>query len=80
MEYPLEVQLTCYKGLMAVAAKDAGYAARAANILAQAHASLMAQAENLSDTAARQRYFENIAVNREVLATWEAHQNSEKRS
>ncbi|MBK8905585.1 MAG: tetratricopeptide repeat protein [Anaerolineaceae bacterium] len=72
MEYPLQVQLTCYRVLNASAATDSTQEIRAIEILSQGYTELMAQADRFSDPSQRQMFLENIPYNREIMAAWEA--------
>ncbi|GAB4431404.1 MAG: adenylate/guanylate cyclase domain-containing protein [Anaerolineae bacterium] len=72
IEYPLQVYFTCYQTLQATANGNAAQLARARDILATAHRLLQEQANGIGDEALRRGLLENIAVNREILAAWQA--------
>ena len=63
-EEPLRLPLTCYQVLSA--AGDP----RAADVLANAHAELMKQADRISDPQARRSFLQNVPHNREIVAAW----------
>jgi len=67
-EEPLLLPLTCYQVLLA--AGDG----RALEVLAAAHAELLAQAARISDARVRQGFLNNVPHNREIVRAWEAIQ------
>jgi predicted ATPase/class 3 adenylate cyclase len=66
-EEPLRLPLTCYQVLSA--AGDP----RAAEVLANAHAELLKQADRISDPQARRSFLQNVPHNREIVAAWSRH-------
>ncbi|RMF33081.1 MAG: tetratricopeptide repeat protein, partial [Chloroflexi bacterium] len=70
IEYPLQVYLTCYRVLEAVAGEAPGAAERADALLARAYATLQEQAAGISDTALRHKFLEQVRTNREILRLW----------
>jgi hypothetical protein len=65
---PLRVTLTCYRVL------DAAGDPRQTKILTEAYRHLQERATAIDDEELRRSYLENVAVNRELLAAWEAIQ------
>jgi predicted ATPase len=63
-EEPLRLPLTCYQVL--TAAGDP----RAAEVLANAHAELLKQADRISDARARRSFLQNVPHNREIVLAW----------
>ena len=62
------MRLTCYRVL-----ERAGDP-RAADVLAVAHANVLAQAVLTSDPALRRSFLHNISEHREIVAAWTAHE------
>ena len=63
-EEPLRLPLTCFNVLRA--ASDS----RADEVLANAYAELMKQAERITDMPARHGFLHNVPHNREIVAAW----------
>ena len=72
IEYPLQALLTCYAVLQATAAGNTAVFQQANTILSQAHADLQKQAAGISDATLRDRFLNNVAVHRDILAAWDA--------
>ena len=71
IEYPLQVELTCYTVLRATAQDDAAKLAQAHAILARAHAALMKRAADIGDEDLRRKFLEDVAAHREIVAVWQ---------
>ncbi|MEE8390148.1 MAG: hypothetical protein V3S14_05045, partial [Anaerolineae bacterium] len=69
IEYPLQVNLTCYQVLNATGVASA--IERAHAILSQAHVTLLERATSISDSTLRHKFLENVRTNREIIAAWE---------
>ena len=76
IEYPLQVYLTCYHILRAAAQRDTPATERAHAILSRAHTTLLEQAAGISDSVLRRKFLENVKVNREIMAAWEAKETA----
>jgi class 3 adenylate cyclase/predicted ATPase len=66
IEYPLQVYLTCYHVLSATVRTERAHA-----ILSTAHATLLEQANSISDGDLRRKFLENVKTHQEITAAWE---------
>jgi len=62
---PFRIYLTCYQVLRA------NHDVRAQTILAAAHRLLLERAAQIEDRAARQKFLEEVKVNRALMDAWE---------
>jgi predicted ATPase/class 3 adenylate cyclase len=72
IEYPLQVNLTCYQVLTASANGDASALEQANAILATAHTAMQEQAAGIGDDTLRRSFLENIPAHRDLVAAWQA--------
>lgn len=70
IEYPLQVDLTCYTVLQASAQGDAAKLERAQSVLARAHTALMGRVANIADEALQRTFLENVTTHRDIVAAW----------
>ncbi len=73
IEYPLQVDLTCYEVLMAVGGGETAVRYQAHNILAHMHNELLKKVSSIKDEIIRQKYLDNVATNRAILTIWESY-------
>jgi tetratricopeptide (TPR) repeat protein len=74
IEYPLQVELTCYTVLRATAQGDAAKLAQAHAILTRAHTALMKRAADIGDEDLRRKFLEDVAAHRDIVVAW--HENT----
>jgi tetratricopeptide (TPR) repeat protein len=77
VEYPLQVQLTCYNVLRRETNGILSDGERANALLAKAHTALLEKAATIGDDSLKRKFLENVKTNREIMGAW-ALQNKQK--
>jgi class 3 adenylate cyclase/predicted ATPase len=71
IEYPLQVDLTCYTVLRATAQGDVAKLAQAQAILTRAHTALIKRAADIGDETLWRKFLEDVAAHRDIVAAWQ---------
>jgi len=72
IEYPFQVDLTCYAVLWATARGDAAKLEQARAILTRAYTALMQRAADIGDEDLQRKFLEDVATHREIVDAWQA--------
>ncbi len=72
IEYPLQVNWTCYQVLQAAAEEDTAVQQQAHNLLAQTYAELQQKANHINDETLRRKFLENVATHRMIATAWDS--------
>lgn len=75
IEYPLQVNLTCYEVLLAVGDGETAVHQQARTLLTQMRDELLEKAASIKDKTIRQKFLSNVATNRTILKTWESRRS-----
>ncbi|MCB9423176.1 MAG: tetratricopeptide repeat protein [Ardenticatenaceae bacterium] len=72
IEYPLQVDLTCYEVLMAVGGGETAVRHQARTIFTRMHERLLEKAASIKDETVRQQFLDTNSTNRAILAIWQS--------